>query len=204
MAEGDGVTRIEGKIARVELDGESGDIAALAWMVTAGSRAICSSTAPAFALLIEGALHAGYDDWTHWLPCDRAIAVQTASTTPPVPYTRAIAHDAGWQWRIPLQHRQGNGIVYCSRYLDRDTALDRLLTSVEGEVLTEPNRHGFTTGARRRQWHRNCVAVGLSGGFRAAGIHQHPSDPARHPAHHPHAARRADQRATLPNSTTSN
>jgi len=91
--------------------------------------------------------------------------VQTASVRPPVPYTRAIAHDAGWQWRIPLQHRAGNGIVYCSRYLDRDAALERLLSSIEGERLTEPNFIRFTTGARRKQWHRNCIAVGLSGGF---------------------------------------
>jgi len=114
---------------------------------------------------MEGALHVGYDDWSHWLPCDSAIAVQTASVRPPIPYTRAIAHDAGWQWRIPLQHRQGNGIVYCSRYLGKDAALDRLLSTVEGDVLTKPNVIAFTTGARRKQWHRNCVAIGLSGGF---------------------------------------
>ena len=116
-------------------------------------------------MLIEGALQVGFDDWTHYLPCDSAIAVQTASVRPPVPYTRAIAHDAGWQWRIPLQHRQGNGIVYCSRYLSKDAALERLLGSVEGEVLTKPNVIGYTTGVRRKQWHRNCVAIGLSGGF---------------------------------------
>ncbi|PTS83198.1 MULTISPECIES: tryptophan halogenase family protein [unclassified Caulobacter] len=166
MAEGEGATRIEGKIARVELDGTTGNIAALC---LDGDRRVegdlfidCTGFR---ALLIEGALHAGYDDWSHYLPCDSAIAVQTASVRPPVPYTRAIAHDAGWQWRIPLQHRQGNGIVYCSRYLDKDAALDRLLGSVEGEVLTKPNVIGFTTGARRKQWHRNCIAVGLSGGF---------------------------------------
>lgn len=165
-AEADGAKRIEGRIARVELDGETGDIAALN---LDGDRRIegdlfidCTGFR---ALLIEGALNAGFDDWTHYLPCDSAIAVQTASVRPPVPYTRAIAHDAGWQWRIPLQHRQGNGIVYCSRYLDKDAALDRLLGSVEGEVLTQPNVIGYTTGARRKQWHRNCVAVGLSGGF---------------------------------------
>ena len=84
---------------------------------------------------------------------------------PPVPYTRAIAHDAGWQWRIPLQHRQGNGIVYCSAFMTPDAALQMLLDSVEGETLVQPNPIRFRTGARRRQWHRNCVAVGLSGGF---------------------------------------
>lgn len=165
-AEADGARRIEGRIARVELDGESGNIAALE--LDGGQRIegdLFVDCTGFRALLIEGALHAGYDDWTHFLPCDSAIAVQTASVRPPVPYTRAIAHDAGWQWRIPLQHRQGNGIVYCSRYLDRDAALERLLGSVEGQVLTEPNFIRYVTGARRKQWHRNCVAVGLSGGF---------------------------------------
>ena len=166
MAEKDGAKRVEGRIAAVELDGESGDIAAL---TLDGGRRIegdlfldCTGFR---ALLIEGALHAGFDDWTHWLPCDSAIAVQTRSVAPAVPYTRAMAHDAGWQWRIPLQHRTGNGIVWCSRYLDRDAALARLLGNVEGEVLTEPNHLKFTTGARRRQWHRNCIAIGLAGGF---------------------------------------
>jgi tryptophan halogenase len=115
--------------------------------------------------LMEGALHVGFDDWSHYLPCDAAIAVQTASVRPPIPYTRAIAHESGWQWRIPLQHRQGNGIVYCSRYMDQDAAREKLLTTVEGEPLTEPNFIRFTTGARRKQWHRNCIVVGLSGGF---------------------------------------
>jgi len=165
-AESDGATRIEGRIVEVELDGASGNIAALQ---LDGDRRIegdlfidCTGFR---ALLIEGALHAGFDDWTHYLPCDSAIAVQTASVRPPVPYTRAIAHDAGWQWRIPLQHRQGNGIVYCSRYLDKDAALGRLLGSVEGQILTQPNFIRYTTGVRRKQWHRNCVAIGLSGGF---------------------------------------
>jgi tryptophan halogenase len=166
MAEADGTTRIEGKIARVELDGESGDISAL---VLEGDRRIegdlfidCTGFR---ALLIEGALRAGYDDWTHWLPCDSAIAIQTSSVRPPVPYTRSIAHEAGWQWRIPLQHRQGNGVVYCSDYLSHEAALEKLLSTVEGEKLVKPNHIRFRTGARRKQWHRNCVAVGLSGGF---------------------------------------
>ena len=166
MAEGDGAIRIEGRIVAVDLDGTSGDIAALR---LDGDRRIegdlfidCTGFR---ALLIEGALHAGYDDWTHWLPCDGAVAVQTASVRPPVPYTRAIAHDAGWQWRIPLQHRQGNGIVYCSAFMTPGAALQMLLDSVEGETLVQPNPIRFRTGARRRQWHRNCVAVGLSGGF---------------------------------------
>lgn len=166
MAEGDGATRIEGKIAEVELDPVNGNIAAL--RLDSGKRIegdLFIDCTGFRALLIGGALHVGYDDWTHWLPCDGAVAVQTASVRPAIPYTRAIAHDAGWQWRIPLQHRQGNGIVYCSRYLDKDAAADRLLSTVEGKILTDPNFIRFTTGARRKQWHRNCVAVGLSGGF---------------------------------------
>ena len=166
MAEADGTRRIEGRIERVELDGETGDIAAL--VLESGERIAgelfldCTGFR---ALLIGHALHVGFDDWTHWLPNDAAIAVQTESVRPPVPYTRAMAHDAGWQWRIPLQHRTGNGIVYCRRHLDEDAALDRLMGNVEGRPLTEPNRIRFTTGTRRRQWHRNCVAIGLSGGF---------------------------------------
>ncbi|MEG3179522.1 tryptophan halogenase family protein [Sphingomonas sp. LT1P40] len=166
MAEGDGVTRVEGKIAGVDLNGETGDIASLrlddGQTIEGDLFLDCTGFR---ALLIEGALHAGYDDWTHWLPCDSAIAIQTASVGPAVPYTRAIAHDAGWQWRIPLQHRVGNGIVYCSRYLDHDAALERLLGNIEGETIVQPNKLRFVTGARRKQWHRNCIAIGLSGGF---------------------------------------
>ncbi|MGU3316203.1 tryptophan halogenase family protein [Sphingomonas sp. M6A6_1c] len=166
MAEADGARRVEGRIAQVQLDGESGDIAAL--LLDSGMRIegdLFLDCTGFRALLIEQALHTGFDDWTHYLPCDAAIAVQTESVAPAMPFTRAMAHDAGWQWRIPLQHRVGNGIVYCSRYLDHDAALGRLLGNVEGRVLTEPNRIRFVTGARRRQWHRNCIALGLSGGF---------------------------------------
>lgn len=165
LAEAAGATRIEGKIGRVELDGESGDIAAL--VLEDGQRiegdffVDCTGFR---GLLIEGALHAGFEDWTHWLPNDSAIALQTRHLGPPQPYTQAIAHDAGWQWRIPLQHRMGSGIVYCSRYLSRDEALDRLVNSV-GEPLIDPIYLKFAGGVRRRQWYRNCVAVGLAGGF---------------------------------------
>jgi tryptophan halogenase len=175
MAEADGARRIEGKIADVALN-EAGDIAALA--LESGQRVegdLFLDCTGFRALLIEGALHAGFDDWTHWLPCDRAIAVQTRSVRPPVPYTRAMAHDAGWQWRIPLQHRTGNGIVYSSRHLEQEQALERLLGNIEGDTLTQPNALRFTTGARRKQWVRNCIAVGLSGGFleplESTGIH---------------------------------
>ena len=166
MAEADGTTRIEGKIDRVELDNESGDIEAL--VLESGDRIegdIFLDCTGFRALLIGQALHVGFDDWTDYLPCDSAIAVQTESVGPAVPYTRAIAHEAGWQWRIPLQHRTGNGFVYCSRYMSRDEALERLMANIQGEVLTKPNMLSFAAGVRRAQWYKNCVAVGLSGGF---------------------------------------
>ena len=166
VAEGDGAVRREGKIAQVQLDGESGNIASLVLesgeLIEGDLFVDCTGFR---ALLIEGTLAAGFDDWTHWLPCDSAIAVQTASVGPPVPFTRAMAHGEGWHWRIPLQHRVGNGIVFCGKFLEREAALERLTSSLQGDMLTKPNHLAFTTGARRKQWHRNCVAVGLSGGF---------------------------------------
>lgn len=166
MAEGDGTRRVEGKISTVNLDGETGEIAAL--VLDSGERIegdLFLDCTGFRAVLIGQTLGVGHEDWTHWLPCDFAIALQTESVGPAVPYTRAIAHDAGWQWRIPLQSRVGNGIVYCSRYLDQDTAMERLLGNIEGEVLTKPNILRFGAGMRKKQWHRNCVAIGLSGGF---------------------------------------
>ena len=166
MAEADGTKRVEGKIANVEVDGESGNIATL--VLESGERIdgdLFLDCTGFRALLIGQTLGVGHDDWTHWLPCDSAIALQTESVGPAVPFTRAMAHDSGWQWRIPLQHRVGNGIVYCSRYLDKDAALERLLGNIEGKVLTDPNVLRFGAGTRVKQWHRNCVAVGLSGGF---------------------------------------
>ncbi|MCD2323339.1 tryptophan 7-halogenase [Sphingomonas sp. IC-56] len=166
LAEGDGARRVEGKIAQVEQHPERGDVAAL--RLESGERIegdLFLDCTGFRALLIEGALHAGHDDWTHYLPCDAAIAIQTESVRPAAPYTRAMTHDAGWQWRIPLQSRVGNGIVYCSRYLDKDAALERLLGNIEGKTIVQPNFLSFGAGARRRQWHRNVVAIGLSGGF---------------------------------------
>jgi tryptophan halogenase len=166
MAEADGTKRVEGKIADVEVDSESGNIAAL--VLESGTRMegdLFLDCTGFRALLIGQTLGVGHEDWTHWLPCDSAIALQTESVGPAVPFTRAMAHDSGWQWRIPLQHRVGNGIVYCSRYLDKDAALERLLGNIEGKVLTDPNVLRFGAGTRMQQWHRNCVAVGLSGGF---------------------------------------
>ena len=116
-------------------------------------------------LLIEQTLGTGYDDWSHWLPCDRAVAVASEPAKPVGPYTQAVARDAGWQWRIPLQHRIGNGHVYCSRYISDDEATATLLENLDGEPLGEPRLLRFTTGRRRKFWNRNCVALGLASGF---------------------------------------
>jgi tryptophan halogenase len=165
-AQARGVVRHEGRIIKVELDGDSGDVASL--KLDGGRRIAgdlfidCSGFR---GLVIGEALGVGYQDWTQWLPCDRAIAVPSERTAPVTPYTRSTAHAAGWQWRIPLQHRTGNGMVYCSSHLSDDEAAFELLTSLDGQALAEPRPIRFTTGRRERFWHRNCVAVGLASGF---------------------------------------
>ena len=117
------------------------------------------------ALLIEKTLNTGFVDWSHYLPCDSAIAVQTKSNDELKPYTKSIAHSAGWQWQIPLQSRIGNGLVYCSRYLSDEDAKQLLLDNLPAEPITEPRFIKFKTGRRVKQWHKNVVAVGLSSGF---------------------------------------
>ncbi|MGV3730936.1 MAG: tryptophan halogenase family protein [Sphingopyxis sp.] len=166
VAEGAGVRRTEGKIAAVRRSGESGHVEAV---VLENGEAIegelfidCSGFR---ALLIEEALETGYEDWTHWLPCDRAIAVPSENAGPPRPYTQAIAHRAGWQWRIPLQHRTGNGHVFCSDFISEDEATAVLLANIEGRALAEPRTLRFRTGMRRRAWNANVVALGLASGF---------------------------------------
>ncbi len=165
-AEARGVTRHEGKVADCRIDGESGNVAAV---TTSDGRAFaadlfidCSGFR---GLLIEDALHTGYEDWTHWLPCDRAVAVPCASNDPAIPYTRSTARHAGWQWRIPLQHRTGNGYVYASAHLSDDEAAATLLANIDGEAMADPRQLRFTTGRRRQFWNRNVIAIGLAGGF---------------------------------------
>jgi len=166
FSEGFGVRRIEGKIALVRTDEVSGHITAL--RLDSGEEVegdLFIDCTGFRALLIGQTLDVPYEDWSHWLYCDSAVAVQTASVGPAVPYTRAIARDAGWQWRIPLQHRVGNGIVYSSRFTGDAAATATLLSNVAGDVLTEPRVIRFRPGQRRKTWSGNCVAIGLSSGF---------------------------------------
>ena len=166
IAQEHGAVRIEGKIEAVQQHEQTGFITGLrlesGQQVDGDFFVDCTGFR---GLLIEQTLHAGYDDWQHWLPCDSALAVQTENVQPPIPYTRSIAHEAGWQWRIPLQHRTGNGLVYCSKFWSRDEAEAKLRGNLEGELVTDPRPIKFQTGTRRRHWVKNCVAVGLSSGF---------------------------------------
>jgi len=161
-----GVRRTEGRIEHVKLREGDGfiesvrlangeDIAGDLFVDCSGSR----------ALLIEGALHTGYEDWRHWLPANRAMAVPCESAATITPYTRSTTRVAGWQWRIPLQHRTGNGYVYSSDYTSDDEAAHTLLAHLDGPALADPRPLRFVTGRRKSYWHRNCVAIGLSSGF---------------------------------------
>jgi tryptophan halogenase len=165
-AEARGVVRREGKVVDVALRGEDGFVEAVTMAdgetIAADLFIDCSGFR---GLIIEQAMRTGYENWAHWLPCDRAIAVPCARTEPFTPYTRATARGAGWQWRIPLQHRTGNGHVYASAHISDEEAERQLLASLDGAQLAEPNRLRFTAGKRKRIWNRNCVAIGLASGF---------------------------------------
>ncbi len=161
-----GVQRLEGKIASVTTRSSDGFIEALTLQdgrrVEGDLFIDCSGFR---GLLIEQTLHTGYEDWSHWLPCNRAWAVPCESVTPLTPYTRATARSAGWQWRIPLQHRMGNGHVFCNSFIDETKAADELVNSLEGRRLADPRLLQFATGKRKRLWNKNVVAVGLASGF---------------------------------------
>ena len=191
-AEARGVQRTEGRVVDVRLHPESGFVESIA---LASGEAIegqlfvdCSGFR---GLLIEQALHAGYEDWSHWLPCDRAVAVPCANTgIPTTPFTRCTARPAGWQWRIPLQHRIGNGYVFSSRFISEDEATAYVLARLDGEALAEPRTIRFTGGKRKAQWKRNVFAIGLSSGFieplESTSIHLIQSAIARLTAFFPH------------------
>ncbi len=167
-AETRGVVRKEGKVTDVAVDSESGFVTTITLedgTVINGDLFIdCSGFR---GLLIEQTLKTGYEDWTHYLPCDRAVALpcQREDGSGPLPYTRATAHKAGWQWQVPLQHRNGNGHVYCSSFMEDQEALDILLGNIAGKPGAEPNYLRFVTGRRKKFWNKNVVALGLAGGF---------------------------------------
>jgi tryptophan halogenase len=165
LAQGMGVRRVDAKIAAV-LQEADGDVRALKLEDGRELAAELFIDCTGFrGLLIEQALKTGYEDWTRWLPCDRALAVPTARTAPLLPYTRSKALEAGWQWRIPLQHRTGNGHVYCSAHTSDERARELLLANLEGEPLAEPRPIRFVTGRRKLFWNRNVVCMGLASGF---------------------------------------
>lgn len=166
IAEAAGVRRHEGKLANVEQDTQSGFITAI--VTESGERLAgdlfidCSGFR---ALLISDQMNAAFEDWSHWLPCDRAVAMPCARVTETTPYTRSTAQAAGWQWRIPLQHRTGNGYVYSSSFLSDDEAAASLIGNLDGEPLADPRFLQFKAGFRREAWTKNVVSIGLSSGF---------------------------------------
>lgn len=166
FAEERGVTRREGRIVEVLRDAESGDVSAVrladGGMVEGDLFVDCSGFR---SLLLGETLGVGYQDWSQWLGCDRAVAVPSARAEPLVPYTRSIAQKAGWRWRIPLQHRTGNGHVFSTRFMDDAEAEKILLANIDGEQLADPFKVDFKAGKRKQLWHKNCVAIGLAGGF---------------------------------------
>ena len=191
-AEARGVVRTEGKVTDVGLHPDTGFVESI--RLESGEHVSgqlfvdCSGFR---GLLIEQALQTGYEDWSHWLPCDRAVAVPSANAGPTTPYTRCTARSAGWQWRIPLQHRTGNGYVFSSRFISEDEATATVLANLEGEALAEPRVIRFTGGKRKAQWNRNVYAIGLSSGFieplESTSIHLIQSSIARLTAFFPHA-----------------
>ncbi len=165
-AEARGVKRIEGKVVDVGLRGTDGFVESLT--LESGTRLDAEffiDCTGFFGLLIEKTLKTGYVDWTHWLPCDRAVAVPCEHGGEFTPYTRSTARKAGWQWRIPLQHRIGNGYVYASKHISDDEAQATLLDNLDGEPLADPRLLRFVTGRRKKFWNKNVVAIGLSAGF---------------------------------------
>ena len=167
MSEGQGVVRIEGKISGVERSGETGDITALTMddgrKIPGDFFVDCTGFR---ALLLGETLGVPFDDWSNWLPCDRALAVPCERVAGPLhPYTQSTARTAGWQWRIPLQHRTGNGHVYSSAHISDDEAASVLLSNLDGAARADPRPIRFTTGRRKQAWSHNCLALGLAAGF---------------------------------------
>ena len=166
FAERRGVVRVEGKVAHVGQHGETGFVTGVALEDGRTLEAELFVDCSGFrGLLIEGALATGYQEWTHWLPCDRAVAMPCENAGPLLPYTRSTAREAGWQWRIPLQHRTGNGYVYSSNFVADEAAAATLSENLDGAAAGDPRTLRFVTGRRKLHWNKNVVAIGLSSGF---------------------------------------
>ncbi len=162
-----GVQRIEGKVGNVSLAPENGFIQSVSMddgrIIEADLFIDCTGF---YGVLIEQSLETGYEDWSHWLPCNRAVAVPCENASEQLlPYTKSSANRAGWRWRIPLQHRIGNGVVYCSEFMGSSEAEQSLLENLDAEPLQDPRHLKFVTGRRKKFWNKNCVAIGLAAGF---------------------------------------
>ncbi|NQZ23378.1 MAG: tryptophan 7-halogenase [Colwellia sp.] len=161
-----GVVRTEGLVKQVKQCPQSGNVESLVLKngteITGDLFIDCSGFK---GLLIQHTLNTGYEDWSHWLRCDRAVAVPSERLAKTLPYTRSIAHAGGWQWRIPLQHRNGNGLVYSSNHYSDEQATDLIMANLDSKALADPKVIQFKTGRRRKQWHKNVIAIGLSSGF---------------------------------------
>jgi tryptophan 7-halogenase len=166
LSEAKGVKRVEGKIKRVTTNPQTEFVETLeldnGQKIEGDFFIDCTGFR---GLLIEGALHTGFEDWSHWLPCDSAVAFQTVVDEPPAPVTACHAHEAGWRWNIPVQHRTGNGVVFCSRYMSDDEARHRLVTDSGGRPVKDPWIVRIKAGRRRKAWNKNVVAFGLASGF---------------------------------------
>lgn len=165
-AEARGVKRIEGKVCEVLRSPDSGNITGVqlqnGQIISGDFFFDCSGFS---SLLLDKSLKVPWVDWRHWLPCDRALAVACKHQGPLLPYTRSTAKSAGWQWRIPTQHRTGNGHIYCSEFMSEDEATSVLVEGLDGEIMGNPRLIKFATGHRQRFWEKNCVAIGLAAGF---------------------------------------
>lgn len=166
FAESLGVKRIEGRVIDATLEAESGHIRSVSLENGSAQSGDLFIDCSGFrGLLIGQALGVKYQDWSHWLPCNRAVAVPCETSSPLLPYTKATAHDAGWQWRIPLQHRTGNGHVFCDKFIDEDAAIETLLGNLDAKPTADVKKLYFTTGRREEFWHKNCISLGLASGF---------------------------------------
>lgn len=166
LSENNGVLRSEGKITQVKQNIDSGHIESV--VLENGTEIkgdLFIDCSGMHALLIEKTLKTGFEDWSHWLPCNRAWALPSEALPTLHPYTQASAHDAGWQWRIPLQHRTGNGLVFSNDFMDEERALTLLQCKLNTTPVADPRLIKFKAGKRKKMWNANCIAIGLSSGF---------------------------------------